>query len=245
MVALLAAICLATGIPDNRDEGGLIIPPLAEPTLPVTAPSAAGFAPAGWRVEREIRGDLNKDGRPDLVAVLKGVDPGCVIRTELSSEPMDTNPRLLLVAFGTPQAFTRQVANTAIIPRQEDPFVDDPLDNGDLSIRAGVLRLKLGHWRSAGGWGTYTNALAFRWDGSAFRLIGFDKDHLQRNSGETEKLSVNFLTRRARIATGSIADDAAEKAIWTTVTGASPPPLETFGDGLSFEPELRTGAAAN
>jgi hypothetical protein len=231
-----AAICILTG--SSSDEGGLIIPEIVEPRLPPKAASAGAFAPPGWRVERTLEGDLNKDGRLDLVAVLKGDDPKCRITTELTPDPMDTNPRLLLVAFAEPGGYALAVANAAVIPRREDPYVDDPLEIGDISIRGGVLRLKLGHWRSAGGWGTYSNTFAFRWDGKAFPMIGFDRDHLQRNSGETEKISVNFLTGKAKIVTGSMKEGVREIVRWTDLPRQTVPNLETIGDGLSYEPKL-------
>lgn len=214
------------------------MPPIAMPSVPRSASSAAGFAPSGWKMERSLRGDLNKDGRPDLVLILKGADPACLVRTELAAEPLDTNPRLLIVAFGATRGYRLHLANISIIPRREDPFTDDPLENGDLSIRGEVVRLRLGYWRSAGGWSTYSNSLSFRWDGKAMRLIGFDRDHLQRNSGETEKLSVNFLTGKARVATGSMEDEAKEKIVWKRLPPQVPATLETFGNGLEYEPKL-------
>jgi hypothetical protein len=237
MIALPLAICLHAQASHMADQPGAI-PPVSTPWLPAEATSAARFAPQGWQVERHLTGDLNKDGRPDLVVVLKGADPACRVTTELASEPLDTNPRLLVVAFRTARGYTRRVASAAVIPRRNDPFADDPLEIGGLSIRNGVLCLRLGHWRSLGGWGTYSNKLSLRWDGAAFRLIGFDRDHLQRNSGETETLSVNFLTGKARIATGSMQDDVEEKVLWKAVPRQATANLETFGDGLEYEPKL-------
>lgn len=234
MLALLASICLAS--PPATADAGLVIPPVAVPRIPPRAASAAALVPAGWTLERTVRGDLDKDGRPDLVAILKGTDPGCVVSTELSDTPLDTNPRLLVVAFARAGDFVLHLANPALIPRKEDPFAEDPLENGGLEINNGVIRLQLKHWRSAGGRGTFSNELAFRWDGEAFRLIGFDRDHLQRNSGETERISVNYLTRRARRTTGSI-DNQAGKTVWMPVRETGPN-LESIGNGLEFELKL-------
>lgn len=234
MAAAVGAICLvlAAGI-----EDGDLLPPMIEPQVPQMARSAATFVPSGWKLERELHQDINGDGRPDLIMVLKGVDPACIVPTELTSEPMDTNPSLLIVAFGTEQGYRLQVANPSIIPRRQDPYTDDPLGTGSLSIRLGVVRLRLAHWRSAGGWGTYNNTLSFRWDGKAFRLIGFDRDHLQRNTGATEKVSVNFVTRKVRVAEGSMGDDVKARVTWTRLPVQSVPTLETFGDGLEYEPK--------
>lgn len=234
MIALPVAICLAfTPSPEE-----LSLPPITAPELRTAASSAADFAPSGWTVERTVDGDLDKDGQADLVIVLKGADPACLVWTDLTDEPMDTNPRLLVVAFRRGGEYKLHSANIAVIPRREDPYTDDPLEIGGLEIRGGVVRLRLGHWRSMGGWGTYSNILSFRWDGKAFPLIGFDRDHLQRNTGETEKLSVNFLTGRARTVSGSMEDGVKDKVVWKNLADRQAPTLETIGNGLEFEPKL-------
>ncbi|WP_305172792.1 hypothetical protein [Sphingomonas aurea] len=181
-----------------------------------------------------MQGDLNRDGKPDIAAVLKGADPNCIVHIEGISTPLDTNPRVLLVAFGQAGGYRLQLANAAVIPRIDDRYMDDPFAPDALTIRGDVLRLGLSYWRSMGGWTTYTSTLAFRWDGARFRLIGFDKEALQRNSGETETLSANFVTARVKIVTGSMEDDVASKTRWQR-TKQVPASLETIGDGLAFE----------
>lgn len=73
-------------------ENGGLSPPPVEPRTRATASSPIGFVPPGWKQIRAVRQDVNKDGRADLVMVLEGVDPACVLPTELTPEPMDTNP---------------------------------------------------------------------------------------------------------------------------------------------------------
>lgn len=104
-------------------------------------------------------------------------------------------------------------------------------------IRAGAMRLGLTYWRSMGGWTTFSSTLSFRWDGAHLRLIGFDRESLQCNSGETEMLSVNFLTRRAKTVKGSMQDEVVDRTTWHRVTGQGET-LEMIGDGLAFEPQL-------
>ena len=236
MASVSGTICLAV-LASALEEGSLS-PPTVEPQLRATASSAAGFVPPGWKLIRALHQDVNKDGRLDLVMVLKGLDPACVVPTELTPEPMDTNPSLLIVAFGTEGGYRLHLANSNVVPRRQDPYTDDPLETGGLWIRDGVIRLRLAHWRSAGGWGTYNNTLSFRWNGDAFRLIGFDRNHLQRNSGETEKVSVNFLTGKARVSEGSMRENVREKVSWKMLQRQSVPTLETFGNGLEYEPKL-------
>lgn len=233
MISLPLAICLAApALSEAVDPDGLL--PVSIPKLSTEASSAAGFAPRGWKVENSLKGDLNKDGKPDLVVILKGVDPACRIAQESGAGSLDTNPRLLVVAFQTARGYSLRVANASIIPRQSDPYAVDSLEDGGLSIRGGVLRLRLGHWRSMGGWGSFSNSFSFRWDGAAFRLIGFDHDYLHRGSGETETISANFLTGKARITKGFVQDNIEVKSVWKTLPRQSVATLETFGDGLQY-----------
>lgn len=196
--------------------------------------SAAGFAPPGWKVERSVAADLNKDGRGDLVAVLRGADADCVVAPDRAGGPLDTNPRVLIVAFGSGAKYSLRVINAVVIPRLDDPYSDDPFGDDGLTVRGGVIRLRLGVWRSAGGWATSTNTLSFRWDGARFALIGFDRDYTHRASGETELFSANYLTHRARITSGMIEDATPGKVRWKTLPAQALPTLDTIRDGLEF-----------
>ncbi|MDP1027038.1 hypothetical protein Q5H91_07430 [Sphingomonas sp. KR1UV-12] len=234
MTPLVAVICVALSQPVTDYFGDSPDLRTPKPTIPSSAATATGFVPRSWTLERAITGDLNRDGRPDLVAVLKGADPICVVRIDDATQPMDTNPRVVLVAFGGPNGYHLQLVNAAVIPRIDDRYMDDPFDPDALTIRGDVLRLGLRYWRSMGGWTTFTSTLAFRWDGTRFRLIGFDKESLQRNSGETETVSANFVTGRVKTVTGSMEDDVGSKTRWQKLRQA-PTNLETIGDGFSFE----------
>ncbi len=211
-----------------------------KPRFAATARSAAAFVPPGWSLERVVQGDLNRDGRPDLAAIVKGADPHCIVHIDGIAEPLDTNPRVLIVAFGQAGGYRLQLANSAVIPRLDDRYMDDPLNPDAFVIRGDILRLGLGFWRSMGGWTIYTSTLSFRWDGRRLRLIGFDRGSLQRNSGETETISANYLTGRARITTGSMEDDVQERTRWRPLVPRTDS-LETIGDGLGFEPTLKPG----
>lgn len=154
------AMCLAASQPSLADGD---VPILASmPTLPATASSASGFAPVGWMVEQSAEGDLDRDGRPDLVAVLKGADAKCIVRTARTAEALDINPRLLLVAFGRASGYGRHLVNARIISRLNSSDMGDPLEAGGLSIGHGTIGLQLSNWRAASGWATDGRTLTFR-----------------------------------------------------------------------------------
>jgi hypothetical protein len=232
---LPAAICIALAQPYAGEPPALRAD---APAIPATAFSAEGFAPPGWEVVSSAEGDLDFDGHSDLAVILKGADPACITQAENASEPLDTNPRVLLIAFAKPENYVLQMTNAAVIPRKDDPYMDDPLTTDAFTITGGVLHVGLTYWRSMGGWTTFSTALSFRWDGRTFPLIGYERHTTNRASGETERVSVNYPARRAFITTGSIEDDKDGPKRWRHILRQTPETLASIGDGLAFEPKL-------
>lgn len=213
------------------------IPAVAYPKLPAQAASAAGFAPKGWPVEAEAKGDLNADGIDDLALVIRNNDPRNVITHDgFGPSPFDSNPRILAVAFGEAGGGYRLAAeNHDLVPRPESPTLEDPFGEGELTIAKGVLKLKLHFFANAGGWTMFNSTFSLRWQNARFELIGFDRFLIRRNTGEVEELSVNFMTRKAKIGTGTIDTDEMSTR-WTKASSLKPLPLDRIGDGLEFDP---------
>lgn len=215
-------------------------PEVEYPTLPPTAAAADGFVPRGWRIDARAQGDLNGDGAADLALVLRGTDPANIVSNEsFGPSNFDTNPRILAVALAERGGGYRLAAqNHRLIPRHTISTIDDPFDaEGEaLKIERGTLKLSLIRFASAGGWDAGGTAFTFRWQDRALRLIGYDYDNVRRNSGETVSLSINFLTRRARIASGNIGRDD-EDVRWERVRARPLYTLDEIGDGLDFDPD--------
>ncbi|NZA26422.1 hypothetical protein H0E84_08485 [Luteimonas sp. SJ-92] len=208
------------------------------PVVAERAGDAEGFVPAGWRLEQRHAGDLDGDGRDDLVLLLKMDDPGNRIPNEALGPPVfDTNPRMLVAAFAErPGGYRRVLADHALIPRPYSPTLDDFLsENGGVGIVDGALRIGLHLWASAGTWSTSRSGFTFRWREGCFRLVGHDHRHLHRGSGAVQETSANYLTRRAWRAEGSIEDDAMEKT-WLRLPAQPLRCLEDIGDGFAFDP---------
>ena len=66
ILSLVYCLVLTTGA-FAQEEGEA--PPVTYPDLAETGDDAASFVPTGWVLEKEIRGELNKDGADDLVMV--------------------------------------------------------------------------------------------------------------------------------------------------------------------------------
>jgi hypothetical protein len=234
--ARLAALALALApLRAAADPGDP--PAVTYPTLPAHAAAAEGFVPAGWALETRLSGDLDGDHVDDLVLVLHDHDKANVIDNTggLGDPVFDTNPRILAIAFGKPGGgFDLVVQNHTLIPRHDNPAADDYLDG--VSIERGTLRVKLHLFVSAGSWSTSNVAYAFRFQSGRFELIGYDGETVQRNTGETETVSVNYLTGKLKLTTGTIDNDKPTKVVWQALPPRPRPRLDAIANGIEFDP---------
>ena len=171
------------------------------PVGALAAPAVQDFVPQGWKLERQVDGDLNGDGRADKVLVLQQQDaahwqdnPG------LGAPRLNLNPRTLLVLWNTPQGYREAVRNTTLLPSEnseDTPCLADPLDDGGISIRKQVLVVNLHYWLSCGSYSVNHMQYKFRYQQGAWPLIGLDVNNSSRNSYDTEQSSYNFATGKA------------------------------------------------
>ncbi|AZI35793.1 hypothetical protein [Caenibius tardaugens] len=139
--------------PDN-------LPPVSYPALAETADTMFDFIPEGWVMESHKQGDLNNDGKDDFAAILRMRDPANMVSDPWLGEPLDTNPRILLVAFREGEGlFRRVVANHVLIPRRDNPMQEDPLR--EIAIKRGVLTLTLENFMNAGAGGRGMRPMPF------------------------------------------------------------------------------------
>jgi hypothetical protein len=209
-------------------------PPVSYPPLPAEAATAGAFVPKGWKIETRADGDLDGDARADLALVLRSQDPANVIPEPMCEKQFDTNPRMLAVLLARPGGGYRLAAEDhALIPRRDNACQLDPFTG--IAIERGTLRIDLERMMSAGGWDMGSTTYRWRWRDGALRLIGFDYSNVKRNTGTLGRLSVNYLTGRAKISAGNIGTDR-EKVRWKTLRSRAPT-IGEVGDGLMFDPE--------
>jgi hypothetical protein len=213
-------------------------PPVSYPELAAQGATAEAFAPAGWRIELRVAGDLNKDGIDDLALVIRQSDPANVLtNTALGPPKLDTNPRILAVAFGKARGgYDLALENHTLIPRTTEPNLDDYFaEGGGIAIKRGTLQVKLHLFASAGGWAAGNRTFTFRFQDGRFALIGYDSDMTQRNTGKTTRISVNYLTGKMKTTMGSIENDKTT-ARWRTLARQPLLTIDQIGDGMDFDP---------
>lgn len=223
------------------------IPQVRYPQIAAHAAAVEGLVPTGWRVEQRLQGDLDRDGRNDVVLVLKMTDAANVLQVdERTPETLDTNPRMLIAALMDPAGGYRTVAQDhALIPRRVSTDQDDSLDEsgttggGGVGINtAGTVTVTLSQFASMGSWQMGETSFNFRYQDGCLRLIGYERSTVQRNTGETNALSINYLTGRAWRTQGSIEHDGEPPKHWLRLPRQSLQCLEQVGDGLIFDPKI-------
>ena len=218
----------------------LEVPEANYPALPKSALSAEGFVPQGWMIEIQEQGDLNQDGISDMLLVLSQDDPANVVANEpdsLGLREIDTNPRILFVAFGRKKGgYELALENHDFIPRYDTPTIDDPF--GRAGIVDGRIEVGLHYWANAGSWYTDDRAFIFMYRDGAFRLVGYKDFTTKRNTGETWDLSIDYLASEAEITLGSFSDDAIQDKTYKKPLPSSPlSTIEELGSGWEYRPE--------
>lgn len=232
-------ICLHSVYAQDDDPD---VPKATIPHLPATAKDARGFAPHGWIVQVQAAGDLNADGRADLAFVLHGTDPKLIVHSEgFGVEDLDTNPRIVCVAFAQPDGSYKLVAqNHALIPRWTERNMDDYFgEEGSLSVARSAVSVGLHYFANAGGWDAGSTIFTFRWQHGRFEMIGYENDDLKRNTGEEVNTSINFSTGTKIVKTDYLDDETAPaKSPATRRIRLNPAPLKTLdrmGDGFEYQ----------
>lgn len=203
------------------------VPEVSYPTVRARAESVAAFVPRGWRLEQRVDADFDGDAKPDAALVLKLEDERNVVGE------LDSNPRLLVAVLADAKDFRLVVADHAVIPRHDNPNMDDPFSA--ISSSKGGFLIELRSFANAGSWWAGKTRLRFRYEGGCFRLIGYDAEGLHRASGQAEATSVNLVTGKAELTTRE--QEAAKPVVVKKKRTPNPPVcLEQVGDGFAFSP---------
>jgi hypothetical protein len=153
-------------------------------TLPKTGATVNAFVPSSHKIIQEATGDLNKDGIPDAVLVLKDK------KEEKENSDADEVPRLLVIIFGVKEGgYTLSaMSEDAILCKTCGGVFGDPF--ADLKIARGTLVID--HYGgSSDRWG-FTHRWRFQ-DGDWY-LIGLASRTENNLRGNYEAKDTNLIT---------------------------------------------------
>ena len=145
------------------------------------AATPQAFAPKGWSVEANATGDLNGDGKPDAVLVLKDAK----------------GVRMIAVAFGGAGGYDLAAQNSKLLP-VDSSDAQDTFDKGGLAIKGRVLNIRTDQLRG-------NTTYSFRFQNGRFELIGYHS--VGADAGTIEDDSYNFSTGRMQRSVSPIDGD--------------------------------------
>lgn len=147
--------------------------------IPVSGRTQAAFIPPGYKLLRDCRatGDLNGDGRADVVLALTSIEEDTTFH--LSD---NLPPRLLLVLWRTAGGYQlAAVARQLLLRNHSGINGDDPISS--LAIQRGVLLVNY----DVGGNCGYSTTAKFRYQKGGFYLIG-ERDIICSHRPDCDKL---------------------------------------------------------
>ena len=181
---------------------------LAE-NFPQKASKVEDFIPKGWKKLIVEKGDLNKDKIDDVVLVIEKNDPKNFKKIEdsSSSNPVNFNPRIILVLFKDKNSKYTLVAkndkNFIVSPGYASEEGLESLDSPDYDdnlSKAVTIKNNILHIFTLADYVKYATSTTyiFRYQNNRFELIGLDAQNI---SGDTEYVdttnySLNLSTKK-------------------------------------------------
>ena len=182
--------------------------------LPQMAATVREFVPAGWTVEAEVGGDLNRDSISDLAVVLVEEMPA-----NADKENPPERQRSLLILFKTADGkFSRAALATKVLlcTRCGGAFygINETPTNVEISNGVIIVRQDYGSRELT----EETYRFRYEPESKRFAFIGLDLKSYDRLTGETLKESTNFLTGVKLIAKGQIVENSDKEKVVSKIS---------------------------
>ena len=147
------------------------------------------YIPSQHKLFELLKGDLNKDGIPDIILITKKVDPKNWAIQQGSGEKVDRNRRGIIVLINRNGKYQKLIQNlSAFSSENEDGGVYYAPDLMT-EIHNNFLLISYLHGRY-GNWG-----YKFRIENNDMRLIGYDS-YSNRGPIQETHTSINFMTNK-------------------------------------------------
>jgi hypothetical protein len=188
--ALIAGFCgLMTGL--HAAEAPL--------TLPV---AARAHLAAGSKVIKMATGDLNADGRADLVFVGEATDPKKITKRDDGYE-LNGNTRTLVVLLADKEGYRKVCESAKFIPPSYTLEFDNYIERfHGLKVEKGIVSVTFNWFASVGTAWTSMETFKFRLEKGRVRLIGSEDSTYSRNQGDKILTSTNYLTGKRKVTSG-------------------------------------------
>jgi len=189
IVSIVPISCLLGGL--QAAEAPLVLPAAAQAHLA-----------DGSKVIKMATGDLNADGRADLVFVGEATDPKKIKKRDDGYE-LNSNIRTVVVLLADKEGYRKVCESAKFIPPSYTLEFDNLLDRfHGLKIEKGVVSVTFNWFASAGTAWTSMETFKFRLDKGRVRLIGSEEDSYSRTLGDKILTSTNYLTGKRKVTSG-------------------------------------------
>jgi hypothetical protein len=249
-VAVLAVTALsAFGCSKTQPPSAATTPPSAPssnsqlkevifPVLPQSGADVNAFVPAGWLLDAKTTGDLNGDGKPDLLFVLINKAPG------LGIKGVAVLPRIIAVALANADrsGYTLALQNSTLLTLEVESLAEDMMDGHDscyetpapakcdfiLSIAHGAFQVYIQNSRGGAGGETFT----FRFQHRGVELIGYTDTGVLGDTIETA--DINYSTGRMVSTKEKMSSSGPGKSTTKILPKKPLPNIQTMGNVRDF-----------
>ncbi len=184
-------------------------------TLAESGNTIKELVPEGWEFTYAT-GDVFKHGREDLVIVATPNDPDNMTTRDDGYVYNFNQPLLGVYCVNNDGEYVIYRQYDGVIPARTSEYVSMDVT---VKINSGVITFNVSSFASAGSYQTPSHDYVFRFQEDDIYLIGEEMESFSRLTGEAEKTSINYLTRKQWISKYNMLDEPSVNAnkVWSKI----------------------------